>query len=304
MQSGKGALLPTIALCGAVFLWSSSFVGMKIALRAVEPLTIIWLRLVCASIVVLPMLRRGRGAVRKPGDWKWLAMVALLQPCLYFTLESFALQNTSASEAGTISAIMPLMVAALAALFLGERASATMLGGLVMSFCGVVWLTAAGVPSADGPNPVLGNALECAAMLAAAGYTLGLRKLEGRYGPWTLTALQSFAGFIWFLPGAMVSGFPDLAQLADIWPSLVAVLYMGVGVSLGAFCCYNYALAHLSAGRASSFVNMIPVLSLGMGWATLGERLTPAQYMACAVVLGGVCLSQGLVLRRPGRSVG
>lgn len=293
MQSQRlVALLPTMALLAAVCLWSSSFVGMKIALREIAPLTIIWLRLVCASIVVLPMLRRGIGANRKPGDWKWLAMIALFQPCLYFTLESYALQYTSASEAGTISATMPLMVAVLAAVFLRERASLTMLAGLLLSCGGVAWLTLAGSPSADGINPVLGNSLECVAMLAAAGYTLGLRKLEGRYGPWALTGIQSFAGFVWFLPGAVVSGFPDIASLAAIWPSVLAVVYMGVFVSLGAFWCYNYALAHVPAGRASVFINMIPVITLLLGWAMLNEHLAPVQYLACVVVLAGVCLSQ------------
>ncbi|MFV0350515.1 MAG: DMT family transporter [Halodesulfovibrio sp.] len=289
------AFLPTMALLAAVGLWSSSFVGMKIALREVAPLTIIWMRLVCASIVVLPMLRRGMGANRKPGDWKWLLVVALFQPCLYFTLESYALQYTSASEAGTISATMPLMVAALAALFLGEKASVTMLAGLLLSCGGVAWLTLAGTPSPDGPNPALGNALECGAMVAAAGYTLALRKLEGRYGPWALTGLQSLAGFLWFLPGALFSGFPEFSDISAIWPSLLAVVYMGVFVSLGAFWCYNYALAYIPAGRASAFINMIPVLCLILGWAVLDERLNTLQYAACVVVLAGVCLSQELV---------
>lgn len=288
-------LMPVFALLAAVVLWSSSFVGMKIALREVAPLTIIWLRLFFATLVVLPMLRRGMGANRKPGDWKWLLMVAFFQPCLYFTLESYALQYTSASEAGTISATMPLMVAVLAALFLRERASLTMVAGLVISCAGVAWLTLAGAPSDAGPNPALGNSLEFAAMVAAAGYTLGLRKLEGRYGAWALTALQCFAGLIWFLPGALVSGLPDLASVSTTWPSLLAVVYMGVFVSLGAFWCYNYALAHVPAGRASAYINMVPVLSLLLGWLVLEERLAPTQYAACAVVLVGVCLSQELV---------
>ncbi len=300
---------PVAALVGAVVLWSSSFVGMKLALRELAPLSVIWLRLAFAMAVIVPVIwpklrpvahREGRGAFSRyqRGDALWLLVVALFLPCLYFTLESYALRYTSASAAGTISALMPLMVAVAATVFLQERLSLSMVGGLLLSCIGVGWLTYAGTPSEHGPMPLLGNALECAAMAAAAGYTLGVRKLSGRYDPWVLAGVQNSMGLVWFLPGMLLSGIPDVslgsAVWPNIWPNLLAVVYLGVAVSLGAFWCYSYALAQVTAARASAYVNMVPVVTLLLSWLVLDEQLSGWQYAGCAVVLAGVCLSQGI----------
>jgi drug/metabolite transporter (DMT)-like permease len=71
-----------------------------------------------------------------------------------------------------------------------------------------------------------------------------------------------------------------------------SILYLGVFVTLGAYGLYNYGMSKIPAGQASAFVNLIPVISMLLGWAWLGERLNAAQLAGVAVVFGGVLLSQ------------
>jgi drug/metabolite transporter (DMT)-like permease len=70
------------------------------------------------------------------------------------------------------------------------------------------------------------------------------------------------------------------------------VLYLGVFVTIGAYGMYNYGMSKIPAGQASSFINLIPVLTLVMGLVLLGERLNPMQYAASALVIVGVYVSQ------------
>ncbi|WP_162962248.1 DMT family transporter, partial [Pseudomonas aeruginosa] len=105
----------------AMALWGSSYVVLKVAFRELPPLWVIFGRMALGSLVFLVAWRwRGRIDYR-PGDWKYLLGLAVCEPCLYFLCESFALQYTSAAQAGMITALLPLLVAVGAWLLLHER---------------------------------------------------------------------------------------------------------------------------------------------------------------------------------------
>jgi drug/metabolite transporter (DMT)-like permease len=281
--------IPTMALLAAVVLWGSSFSIMKISIHSLGPWTVMWARMAVAMVVILPFWRKVWPLPYRPGDWKLLLPMCLFEPCLYFTLEANALRFTSSSQAGLITASVPLMVAFAAHFALGERVSRGTGAGLVVAMGGVVWLTLAGDPSEVARNPLLGNALEMGAMMSAVGYILLVKKLSWRYSPFTLTAMQIVTGFFFFLPGA----FPLVGKGVVLTTGQVgALVYLGVFVTLGAFGFYNYGIAHVPANRASAFINIIPVVAVIFGWTLLRETLNGAQIAAALCVLAGVWLSQ------------
>jgi drug/metabolite transporter (DMT)-like permease len=71
---------------------------------------------------------------------------------------------------------------------------------------------------------------------------------------------------------------------------LAAIGFLGLGASIGAILSFNKALSLIEAGRASMFLNVIPVISLLFGWLLLGERLAALQLVAAGVVVAGVTL--------------
>ena len=84
-------------------------------------------------------------------------------------------------------------------------------------------------------------------------------------------------------------GLPQGGATALAWASIV---YLGLGVSVGAYSLYGFSISRMPAARASMFMNLIPVFTLIFSMLILGERLAPSQYMASALVLGGVIISQ------------
>ena len=70
------------------------------------------------------------------------------------------------------------------------------------------------------------------------------------------------------------------------------VVYLGLGVSVGAYSLYGFSISRMPAARASMYMNLIPVFTLAFSMLILGERLAPAQCVASALVLGGVMISQ------------
>jgi len=309
-------LLPALAALGAVTLWGLSFPAMKVAVQALGPMPLMWARMMVAMALLAPFTARlfpsramavaPSGTPMRRGFWSGvprkhkllLLPTVLLQPCLYFLCESNAMQMTTASQAGVISASVPLLVGAGAWLFLGERPSPRLWVGVAFSCGGVAWLTlSGGAGTESAPDPLLGNILELLAMVCAAGNMVLVRRLSAhgehdgfRWNPWTLTALQTLAGALFFAPGAYA-----VLVGAGQWPSdvVLAVIYLGAGSSLGAFGLFNWATSHLPASSVGAFINLVPVTAVGFGWLWLGETLNATQMLAAAVVMVGVALGTG-----------
>lgn len=273
----------------AMALWGSSFIALKIAFAELSPMWVICGRMVLGSLVFIAAWRwRGRLDYR-PGDWKYLLGLAVCEPCLYFIFEAMALQNTSASQAGMITALMPLLVAVGAFIFLRERITRMNLAGFLVAVAGAVWLSLAGTANEHAPNPLLGNFFEFLAMMCAMGYTLILKHLSQRYSAFLMTAMQAFVGAPFFLLLALTME-PVPATIS--WQGVTAVVYLGVLVTVGAYGLFNFAVGRLPASQASAFINLIPLFTLLIAVLMLGETLNPEQIGAALVVFSGVALSQ------------
>jgi len=288
-MNGQGRALAVVCLIVAMALWGSSFIALKWAFAELPALWVIFARMALGSLVFL-LAWRWRGRIRyRAGDWRYLLGLAACEPCLYFIFEALALQNTSAAQAGMITALLPLLVAMGAFVFLRERISRTTLAGFLLAMCGAIWLSLAGNADAHAPSPLLGNFYELLAMLCAMGYTLLLKHLSARYSAFILTAMQAFIGSVFFLPLALLSA-PMPASISPL--GLAAVAYLGVVVTVGAYGLYNYGVSQMPASQASGFTNLIPLFTLVFAMLLLGERLNAMQMLAAALVFGGVALSQ------------
>jgi len=287
---GHSRTVPLLCLAGAVLLWGTSFAATKTALSGFSPMAVVWLRMVIASVVFAPFWRRLPRPDYRPGDWKVLALTGLLVPCLYFLLEPYAIQYTTSSQAGMIAAIVPLLVAVGAWLWLHERLGVRQIAAIGVSLVGVVVLSLGDAGNASAPNPVLGNVLELLAMVCSAGWMLIVRHLGERYNPWFITGAQAGVGALFFLPGALTSGPASWAAATPAaWASVV---YLGIFVTIGGFGLYNVALSVVPASRASLAVNLNPAVALLTGWVALGERLTPLQLVACVAIVGAVVFGE------------
>ena len=249
-----------------------------------------WLRMAIALVALLPFAGRlQRGGYRR-GDWRLLVPMVLFQPCLYFWLESNALCLTTSSQAGVIAASVPLMVSVGAYLLLSEPMGFRSILGLALSMAGVAGLTLMQGGQGQAANPYLGNMLELGAMVCAAANMLAIKKLCSRYSSWTLTAMQVAAGAIFFLPGLwlLIKAPPAHCSAALV----AALLFLGVFVTLGAFGLYNWGMSRMPAGKASIFINLVPVIAVLVGWLVMDETLTLSQSLAALTVMGGVWMSQ------------
>jgi len=279
-----------LALGIAVLFWSSSFIVLKFAFQRFDPMVVIFGRMLIASLCFLLVFKNLKNIDYRPGDWKLLAFMGICEPGCYFVFEAMALTYTDASQAGMICALLPLMVAVVARFTLGEQLTRRMVVSFGLAIVGAVILSAAAESTETASNPVLGNFLEFMAMVCAVGYMITLKRLTPRYNPWFLTMIQAFIGTIFYFPLLFLPS-TTLPTSFDLF-GVSTIFYLGIMVSILAYGFYNYGMSKIPVGQASSFINLIPVITLILGVLFLNERLNWIQYAASALVIVGVYVSQ------------
>jgi len=266
-------------------LWSSAFIAIKIALIEITPFVLIFSRLMLGSIFFIIFWKAGTKV--KIRDRWYLLLMSLFEPCLYFLLETMALQYTTASQAGVVFAFLPILIFAFSYLVYKEKPNAAQCIGGVVATLGVVILCLYGSPSEAGSSPVLGNFLELLAMACAAIYTILLKRLTGLYSPFFLAAVQSFTGAIFFLPFAVYEIGHGVTISAQ---SALAVLYLGVIVTAGAYTLFNIGISRVSVNQGALYFNLVPVFTLMFSIMLLHERVGYYQIVSMILVICGVAI--------------
>jgi drug/metabolite transporter (DMT)-like permease len=289
--------LPFIALVLAMILWSSSFIALKIAFKTYDPMFVIFMRMFIASLLFcgIFIFVKSKLFEYKKGDLKYIIFMAFCEPCLYFIFEAKALENTSASQAGMITSMLPVMVAISAVFFLNEKMSFNIVGGFLLTIAGALLLSVGAKEVEHSPNPLLGNFYEFLAMICATGYTVSLKYLSDRYTPLFLTAIQAFTGALFFFPFLFNKG-TQLPMHFEAVPA-IAIIYLGSFITLGAYGLYNFGVSKIPASQASLFINLIPLFTIVLAFLILEERFTKIQYFASLLVLAGLYISQKKTFR-------
>src|SRR5574343_33396 len=274
----------------SMILWASSLIVLKYTFKFYDPMFVIFCRMIIGSIFFIPFIKMCNGSTYHKGDFKYLIMMGLFEPCLYFLFEAKALVYTSASQAGVITALMPLLVILGARVFLKEKITIHILFGVIIAVIGIVLLTLKAKVSVFSPNPLIGNTYEFIAMLCASLYAITLKHIIVRYNPLFLTSFQAIIGSVFFLSFVLFRP-TSIPTSFDILPML-SIAYLGIFVTFGAYGLYNKGVKRMPVCQASAFMSLIPVFTIFLGWLILGESLTLIQYLAVFMVFIGVFISQ------------
>ncbi len=279
-----------VALIVAMIVWASSFIAIKATLPYIEPMSIIFGRMLVASLCFVYFIKDFTKLGFTKKDIKHIALMVLFEPCLYFIFEVQALVYTTAGQAGMITSMMPLITAVGAGIFLNELISKKLILGSIVAIFGAVWLSLSGTGDEYATNPLLGNSLEFMAMICGAGYAISIRQLAKKFSPLFLTAIQSFAGFLFFLPFAIWD-----CNTVDMDFNITAIswiMYLGVVVTLGGYGLFNFALSRMAVSKASMYINLIPIFTLVLAFLILGETLAYMELIASSIILAGVLITQ------------
>ena len=192
---------------------------------------------------------------------------------------------------------------------LGERTSRNGAIGIGLSFCGIALLVV-GDPEfgLNFDGSLLGDLLIGGAVVSAALYMVYARDLGRSYSSLEITFVQIVYGRSLLQPVfSMGAASPSNGRPSRL-KSALAVGYLTVFATVGAFLCYNFALSQVPASKAAVFVNGIPVVTAIGAWVLLDERLTghPGRWRRAGPGRGfsdqSACPQKRFPERPPGRS--
>jgi len=280
---------------GAVILsmifWSFSFIWFKVANETFRPLTIVFIRLVIAIIIlnVFISLTGNHIKIRKE-DRKLFLLLALFEPFLYFLGESFGLTYVSATTGSVIISTIPVIAALGAWLLYREKLRIINYMGIIISFIGILVF----IFNKDGSLSfdVRGIILLLFAVFSAVGYNLTLNRLVVSYDPVYIVNIQNMIGALLFLPLFLIFELRHLADTTITFRSLIPVAELSLFASCGAFILFAYSVRQMGISRANVFTNCIPIFTAFFSFIVLGDEMTMQNIAGMIIVIAGLFMSQ------------
>ncbi|MEQ9445119.1 MAG: DMT family transporter [Rhodospirillaceae bacterium] len=266
----------------AIIVWSGSLVmlrfGVSTSLNAYD---LTMLRFSVAALFLAPVaLRRGVGTDRL-GLTSLIAMViAFGAP--YVLLIALAMKTAPAAAAGALNpGVMAIASVLLGRIFFGDRTRAVRLIGVVVTTMGVFLFTRAAGAITTGHLILIGTGTMW------AGYALIVRRAA--VPALNATAIVAIGSAVFYLPVYFVA-LPKQVLAAPIADVLMQAGFQGILVSVVAIYAFNRSAELLGPIAGATLPALIPVATLVLGVAALGETSGAGELASATLVTMGLAL--------------
>ena len=273
------------------FLWSTSFVIIKIGLAEIPPLTFAGLRYTIAFICLLPFAftTTNSSVIKNLEKKDWFKLI-LLGFLFYTFTQGTQFIGLSLLPAVTVSLWLnftPLIVAVMAIFLINEFPTKLQLTGVVLFILGIFTYF---FPVALSENQELGLIVMTIGVLANSASAVLGRSINrtARINPVVVTIISMGIGSILLLViGIILQGFPPIS-----FQNILCLLWLAVINTALAFTIWNFTLRTLSA-MGSSIINGTMLIQIAvLAWIFLGEVITLQEGIGMLIAALGAILVQ------------
>jgi drug/metabolite transporter (DMT)-like permease len=285
-------------------LWGGSFFFVAVLVKSLPPLTIVFLRVGVAALILNALLRAV--GMRLPGTgaaWRAFLGMGLLNNAMPFCLIAWGQGHIASSLAAILNATTPISTVIIAHLLTDdEKITGGRLFGVVIGFLGVVILVGPDAIAGLGTNLLAQIAVLAAAVCYAFAGVYGRRFRRMGIAPLLTATGQVTASTLLLLPLVLFIDQPWTLPMPALpaWAAVVGVA--SFSTALG-YVLYFRILSTAGATNLLLVTLLIPVSAIVMGTAFLGEHLQPRQYTGFALIGLGLAAIDGRLLARFRRSV-
>lgn len=276
------SVLLQLVLLGAI--WGASFLFLRIAVPDFGPVPLVEMRLLFASLLLLPFLWRDRAHFTL-ARWPSMALIGMLNSLLPFLLFSWAAERAPAGVGAIANGLTAICAALVGFLFFQERLATRQSIALVAGFAGIMVLASGKIAGMSVGWASLAGAM--GSLLYGLGVHMARRHLTGLPSAALASATLGTSALL-AAPFAMAT-WPAHSIGQSAWLSAAALGLLCTGV---AFAVFYRLIERIGANRASTVTYLVPPFGVAWAWMFLGERATPTMIIACAMILGSVALMQ------------
>ena len=286
-----GALLVVVA-------WGTSFIATKVLMEdaLLTPIEVYIYRFSMAYLLLLAVSFKKIFA-NNIKDELQLLLCGVCAGSLFYVLENYALQYTSTGNVSLLSALSPMVTAAMMAVVFRAKIGIGLLLGSIIAFVGVGFIIFSHGEGLEF-NP-LGDILALLSSFAWSIYAVGVKRLIPIYNSFFITRKLFIYGVLTAAPLLWIGHAPThLHTLFTNYTYILNLLFLVVICSLVAYIIWNYALKSLGPVAANNYLYMQPLVTMIVAYFTLGEEISAMGYIGCVLIIGGLIISDKLKIKR------
>ncbi|MDH3268378.1 MAG: DMT family transporter [Ignavibacteria bacterium] len=278
------------------FLWSTSFVIIKIGLAEIPPLTFAGLRYTIAFVCLLPFAftKKNSDEIKKlkRGDWVKLFIYGLLFIAITQGAMFGGLLFLPAVTVSLWLNFTPLVVVVLAIVLIKEFPTRLQWIGVILFIAGILTYF---YPIALSDNQEIGLIIMTIGVLANSSSSVLGRSInrEAKINPVVVTIVSMGVGsIILLISGITIQGLPPIS-----FQNVFYLLWLAIINTALAFTIWNFTLRTLSA-MESSIINGTMLIQIAiLAWIFLGEAISLQEGIGMLIAASGALLVQ-LKLRK------
>src|SRR6195256_30401 len=288
-------------------LWGGSFFFNGVILKELPPLTLVFLRVALAAVMLLPLLWLYR--IRLPAGlsgWKPFFAIGLLNNVLPFSLIVAGRTYIPSGLASILNATTPLFTVVVMATAGEEKLHARRIAGVVAGLIGVVILHGSGF-DCKGLGFESGQGIGILLCLAGA-FSYGLsallaRRVLSNSPPLGTATFQLLASTVMMIVVAGVVERPWQLPMpgATTWLAVIGLAALSTAL---AYIVFFQILRRSGATNVMLVTLLIPVTAILLGYLVLGESISLREIIGALVIGSALLLMDGRVLKLiPGLSI-
>ncbi len=269
-----------------MFIWSLSYLSIKVISEEVSPILSAFYRFVVAAIILFIILKVKfpEEKVLKEDRFKF-ALGGLFGVAIYFIFENYSVAYTSASNVAILIATIPVFTIFTQRIIFKEKLTCGKILGASLSLVGIIIIIASKERVSILSKGSIGDFMALGAVFAWVIYNMVCSSFKGNYKVITITTYEIMWGSLFLSPSLFFSPL----QI----PSTKVVLnliFLSIFCSCVGYVMYVHCLKDLGATVLTTYINLQPIMSLFAASAMLNEVITIWQVLGCIVIILGVTL--------------
>jgi drug/metabolite transporter (DMT)-like permease len=261
----------------------------RFVVHATDPVTLGVFRFGTGFLILLPIALFMKSRWPKGRDWVAVAALGILFFFAFSILFNLAYTYTTAARGALTLSTMPLMTMLVGAALGIETLTLRKTAGVLIAMAGVLFALAFGLSNAPA-GAWRGELVMFAATFCMSLYNVWSRPFIARSDPLAfLTAGMGAAAFCLLVWALAIRGFDAAAQFGT--PQWLAIAYLGVIGSAGAFILWVFALSRTSPTKTAVTITVNPVFASIVGAVAIGEGIGLNLIVGLAAVAVGIWLA-------------
>jgi len=269
------------------FVWGSSFILIKVGLKSFSSDQVAALRMLLASLALLPIAIRNIKHLKKK-DLKSLLFAGFVGSFIPAFLFTKAQTHIDSALAGMLNSLTPVFTLVVGVIFFKSKFKVLQVIGLFLGLAGALGLIIAGHEMTFGRI----NLYALLIVLATICYALNINVVKTYLTHLNGVQITSFS-FMFISPVAFIylltTNFEPVFQNPQ-WPvHFTAIIVLGIVGTAAAMLLMNSLIRKVSTIFASSVTYIIPIFAIMWGFID-GENITFHHIGNMSVILFGVYL--------------